>query len=94
MLAGPLSTPQILQVRTSRPFMLWLGLHEAQQLQQVPASRAFQHVEALCINIQDSDLEQDCWEDLADVLDSSVQLWTDIQEVTIYGDDDLYTEHT
>jgi hypothetical protein len=92
----PTPHAQPLQVRTSRRLRLWLGLQDTQQLQQVPASRAFQQVDALYINLQDSDLQQGlgCWWDMAERLSSSVQRWADIQEVGIYGDTDLFMEST
>jgi hypothetical protein len=69
-------------VRSSRRFRLRLGLREAQQLQQVPAGRAFQQVESLSVDTG-HDLQLDCWDASAGVLASSLQRWPDIQEVGI-----------
>jgi hypothetical protein len=67
-------------------------LQQTQQLQQVPASRAFKQVESLSVTLEPGDLQQGCWDTLAGVLASSVQRWPDIQEVGLLGSGDFGTE--
>lgn len=78
-------------MRSSRRFKFRLGLQDAQQLQQVPASRAWQQVESLSVTLEPEDLQPGCWEALAGVLSSSVQRWVDIPEMHILGTKGFHT---
>lgn len=76
-------------MRISRQFELRLFMRDTQQLQQMPASRAFAQVQDLRVDLQESDLQEGCWDALASFLASSVQQWPGLQGVTLYGEDHM-----
>jgi hypothetical protein len=83
-----------LQVRISRSFGLRLDMCDSQQLQQMPASRAFKDIRSLTLDLKQADLKEGCWDALGGFLASSMQQWSGIQSVTLYGQEHMDMTNT